>query len=217
MKSRTEGLQKKTKFALAKKVFAHTAAYDGMITNYLTALADDAELHGEACPKRGDYPATFTLQLTKVQDMRYGENPHQGAAFYRDAAPAPGTLAGWHQLQGKELSFNNIADSDAAWECVKTFDVPACVIVKHANPCGVAIGAERGRGLLEGVQDRPDVGLRRHHRLQPHAGRRGRRGRGAPVRRGRDRAVGHAGSAQIFAAKQNVRVLEVALPEARMR
>ncbi|MEP6506296.1 MAG: bifunctional phosphoribosylaminoimidazolecarboxamide formyltransferase/IMP cyclohydrolase, partial [Betaproteobacteria bacterium] len=73
----TEGLQKKTKFALAKKVFAHTAAYDGMITNYLTALADDAELHGEAVPARGDYPATYTLQLTKVQDMRYGENPHQ--------------------------------------------------------------------------------------------------------------------------------------------
>ncbi|MFL6695994.1 MAG: bifunctional phosphoribosylaminoimidazolecarboxamide formyltransferase/IMP cyclohydrolase, partial [Vitreoscilla sp.] len=111
-----EGLQRKTKFALARKVFAHTAAYDGMITNYLTALEDGAEGHGDAVPKRGDYPATFTLQLTKVQDMRYGENPHQGAAFYRDAQPAPGTLAGWHQLQGKELSFNNIADSDAAWE-----------------------------------------------------------------------------------------------------
>ncbi len=134
--------QRRTRFALAKKVFAHTAAYDGMITNYLTALAEDAENHGDAVPARGDYPATFTLQLAKVQDMRYGENPHQSAAFYRDAQPAAGTLSGWHQLQGKELSFNNIADSDAAWECVKTFDVPACVIVKHANPCGVAIGAD---------------------------------------------------------------------------
>ena len=84
------GLQKKTKFALAKKVFAHTAAYDGMITNYLTALADDAELHGEAVPARGDYPATFTLQLTKVQDMRYGENPHQAprSTATRNRSPA---------------------------------------------------------------------------------------------------------------------------------
>ena len=151
----SEGLRKKTKFALARKVFAHTAAYDGMITNYLTALEDGAENHGEAVPKRGDWPATFTLQLTKVQDMRYGENPHQGAAFYRDAQPAPGTLAGWHQLQGKELSFNNIADSDAAWECVKTFDVPACVIVKHANPCGVAIGSSAAEAYAKAFKTDP--------------------------------------------------------------
>ena len=72
--------------------------------------------------------------------MRYGENPHQFAAFYREAQPAPGTLATYHQLQGKELSYNNIADADAAWECVKAFEQPACVIIKHANPCGVAIG-----------------------------------------------------------------------------
>ena len=79
------------------------------------------------------------MQFEKLQDMRYGENPHQSAAFYRDATPVPGGLASYRQLQGKELSYNNIADSDAAWECVKTFGEPACVIIKHANPCGVAV------------------------------------------------------------------------------
>ena len=121
-----------TRFALAKKVFTHTAGYDGAISNYLTGL--DAE------NKSLDYPERLTLQFARVQDMRYGENPHQSAAFYRDLQPAPGSLASYTQLQGKELSFNNIGDADAAWECAKTFVEPACVIVKHANPCGVAIG-----------------------------------------------------------------------------
>ena len=121
-----------TRFALAKKVFTHTAAYDGAISNYLTGL--DTGL------KSQDYPERLTLQFAKVQDMRYGENPHQSAAFYRDSEPAPGSLASYAQLQGKELSYNNVGDADAAWECVKTFSDPACVIVKHANPCGVAIG-----------------------------------------------------------------------------
>jgi len=135
------GLQRSTKFQLAKKVFAHTAAYDGMITNYLTALEPGSEDKTEAVPTRAEYPAVFNLQLHKVQGMRYGENPHQSAAFYKEATVAEGLLAGWTQIQGKELSFNNIADADAAWECVKAFDAPACVIVKHANPCGVAVGA----------------------------------------------------------------------------
>jgi phosphoribosylaminoimidazolecarboxamide formyltransferase/IMP cyclohydrolase len=135
------GLTRKTKFALARKVFAHTAAYDGTITHYLSALADGAEDRPAAVPQRSAYPEVFTLQLVKTQDMRYGENPHQSAAFYRERAPAPGTLASWRQLQGKALSFNNIADADAAWECVKTLAAPACVIVKHANPCGVAVAA----------------------------------------------------------------------------
>jgi phosphoribosylaminoimidazolecarboxamide formyltransferase/IMP cyclohydrolase len=130
-----------TKFMLARKVFAHTAAYDGMISNYLSSLQPGAEEAESAVPVREPYPAVYSLQLTKTQDMRYGENPHQSAAFYREAQPAAGTLASWHQLQGKALSYNNIADADAAWECVKTFDAPACVIVKHANPCGVAVGA----------------------------------------------------------------------------
>ena len=87
------------------------------------------------------FPDVLTLQLHKVQDLRYGENPHQTAAFYRDAQPVAGGLARYRQVQGKELSYNNIADADAAWECVKSFSEPACVIVKHANPCGVAVGA----------------------------------------------------------------------------
>ena len=119
-----------TRFALAKKAFGHTASYDGAIANWLTSLDAD------------DRPTTFPTELflgfVKVQEMRYGENPHQSAAFYRDLAPAPGSLASYVQLQGKALSYNNIADADAAWECVKTFPRAACVIVKHANPCGVA-------------------------------------------------------------------------------
>jgi len=130
-----------TKFRLAKKVFAHTAQYDGAITNYLTSLGEDKQ-HAT----RAGYPQTLNLHFEKVQDMRYGENPHQSAAFYRDMVPAPGSLANYRQLQGKELSYNNIADADAAWECVKTLggleQPAACVIIKHANPCGVAIGAD---------------------------------------------------------------------------
>jgi len=135
------GIRRATRFMLAQKVFAHTAAYDGMISNYLHALKPGAEEMPAAVPLRDAFPAVVNLQITKTQDLRYGENPHQAAAFYRDGRPAPGLLAGWTQLQGKELSYNNIADADAAWECVRTFDAPACVIVKHANPCGVAVGA----------------------------------------------------------------------------
>ncbi|QZA77135.1 bifunctional phosphoribosylaminoimidazolecarboxamide formyltransferase/IMP cyclohydrolase [Deefgea tanakiae] len=123
-----------TRKNLAKKAFSHTAAYDGAISNYLTALTSDGE--------KAAYPTRLNLQFEKVQDMRYGENPHQSAAFYRDLDPAAGSLANYKQLQGKELSYNNIADSDAAWECVKQFAEPACVIVKHANPCGVAVGKD---------------------------------------------------------------------------
>ncbi|SHH28345.1 bifunctional phosphoribosylaminoimidazolecarboxamide formyltransferase/IMP cyclohydrolase [Massilia sp. CF038] len=130
-----------TRFMLAKKVFAHTAQYDGAITNYLTSLGED-----KAHATRAAYPQTLNMTFEKVQDMRYGENPHQSAAFYRDLVPATGALASYKQLQGKELSYNNIADADAAWECVKSLGglgQPAgCVIVKHANPCGVAIGVD---------------------------------------------------------------------------
>jgi phosphoribosylaminoimidazolecarboxamide formyltransferase / IMP cyclohydrolase len=153
---KTGGVQRATKFALAKKVFAHTAAYDGMITNYLTALDVGAENSSATVPQRAEYPAVFNLQLTKTQDMRYGENPHQSAAFYREANVARGLLAGWTQLQGKELSYNNIADADAAWECVKTFaDAAACVIVKHANPCGVAVGANVGEAYAKAFKTDP--------------------------------------------------------------
>jgi len=120
-----------TRFRLARKAFSHTAAYDGAISNYLTARDETG------APQL--FPDRFNWQGAKVQDLRYGENPHQQATFYRDEAPAPGTIATYRQLQGKELSFNNIGDSDAAWECVQSFAEPACVIVKHANPCGAAI------------------------------------------------------------------------------
>jgi phosphoribosylaminoimidazolecarboxamide formyltransferase/IMP cyclohydrolase len=149
------GITRAMKFALAKKVYAHTAAYDGMITNYLGALQPGAEDQPAAVPAREAYPQVFNLQLHKVQGMRYGENPHQSAAFYREAAPAEGTLARWSQIQGKELSFNNIADADAAWECVKAFEQPACVIVKHANPCGVAVGATVLEAYQKALQTDP--------------------------------------------------------------
>ncbi|HZP88728.1 MAG TPA: bifunctional phosphoribosylaminoimidazolecarboxamide formyltransferase/IMP cyclohydrolase [Burkholderiales bacterium] len=127
-------LSRETRFELARKAFSHTAAYDGAISNYLTAV----DLEGN----KQTFPTQFNCSFAKVQDLRYGENPHQQAAFYADLRRVPGALAGYEQLQGKELSYNNIADADAAWECVKTFDAPACVIVKHANPCGVAVAAD---------------------------------------------------------------------------
>src|SRR5258705_5824667 len=133
MVERGGALSEGTRFALARKAFAHSAAYEAAIGNYLTGLGSDGEL--------APFPGRLTLQFEKVQDLRYGENPHQAAAFYRDGNPAPGGIAGYTQIQGKELSYNNIADADAAWECVKTFDQPACVIVKHVNPCGAAIAA----------------------------------------------------------------------------
>ena len=127
------GLSEATRFALAQKAFAHSAAYDAAIGDYLATLAGRE--------KPSPFPERLALRFEKVQDVRYGENPHQAAAFYRDASPVAGGIAGYNQVQGKELSYNNIADADAAWECVKTFDAPACVIVKHTNPCGAAIGA----------------------------------------------------------------------------
>jgi len=119
-----------TRFDLAIKAYEHTAAYDGMIANYF----------GRMVPGGNDnFPRTFNAQFTKTQDMRYGENSHQNSAFYVEKNPSAGSIATAQQLQGKELSYNNIADTDAALETVKLFDEPACVIVKHANPCGVAI------------------------------------------------------------------------------
>ena len=129
------GLSSATRFRLARKAFSLTAEYDGAISNYLTAL--------DGAGKLGEFPTRLNLQFDQVQTLRYGENPHQQAAFYRDLKPAPGTLANYQQLQGKELSYNNIADADAAWECVKSFSQTTCVIVKHANPCGVAVADQQ--------------------------------------------------------------------------
>ena len=142
LKERGGNLAYKTRFELARKAFTHTARYDATIANWLTAV-DENQLKGNAAPERAEYPTRLQLAFDKVQDLRYGENPHQTAAFYRDLTVPTGGIANYTQLQGKGLSYNNIADADATWECLKAFDaeVPACVIVKHANPCGVALGA----------------------------------------------------------------------------
>jgi phosphoribosylaminoimidazolecarboxamide formyltransferase/IMP cyclohydrolase len=199
-----------TKFRLAKKVFAHTAQYDAAITNYLTSLGPDKD-HAN----RAAYPQTLNLHFEKVQDMRYGENPHQTAAFYRDLVPAAGSLANYRQLQGKELSYNNIADADAAWECVKSlggFNMPAgCVIIKHANPCGVAIGAD----ALDAYQ--------RALKTDPTSAFGGIIAFNVPVDGPAAEAIAKlfvevliapaftAEALQIMSAKQNVRLLEIAL------
>ena len=134
MKANDAQLCQQTRFDLAVQAFEHTAAYDGAIANYLGNRLD----HDSDTPS--DFPRTFNTQFIKAQEMRYGENPHQRAAFYVEKNPAEPSVSTARQLQGKELSFNNVADTDAALECVKPFSEPACVIVKHANPCGVAIG-----------------------------------------------------------------------------
>jgi phosphoribosylaminoimidazolecarboxamide formyltransferase/IMP cyclohydrolase len=133
LKSNNGEISAATRFALAKKAFVHTARYDAAIANYLTSL--------DADNKRTTFPERLQLAFDKVDTMRYGENPHQQAAFYREPLAVPGSIASYEQLQGKELSYNNIGDADAAWESVKAFDTTTCVIVKHANPCGVALGA----------------------------------------------------------------------------
>jgi len=125
-----------TRFDLAIKAYEHTAAYDGAIANHFGSLVPGGS---------PTFPRTFNTQFHKVQEMRYGENPHQRAAFYVEAHPAEAGIATAQQLQGKELSYNNVADTDAALECVKNFSEPACVIVKHANPCGVAVAADIGK------------------------------------------------------------------------
>lgn len=129
------GLGDATRYHLARKVFAHTAQYDAAVSNYLGAISFDGD-------QREPFPLTYSVQFHKLQDMRYGENPHQQAAFYAEPSAGAGTIAAARQLQGKALSYNNIADTDAALQCVQTFTEPACVIVKHANPCGVGAASD---------------------------------------------------------------------------
>jgi phosphoribosylaminoimidazolecarboxamide formyltransferase/IMP cyclohydrolase len=144
------GLSYAERFALMLKAFEHTAAYDGMIANYLGTIDQAAEtLSTEG---RSDFPQTFNSQFIKAQEMRYGENPHQSAAFYVEAQKGEASIATAVQLQGKELSFNNVADTDAALECVKSFVKPACVIVKHANPCGVAVALDSEGGIRQAYE-----------------------------------------------------------------
>ena len=214
MRAHQNAVSYKTNLALAKKVFAHTAQYDGAIANYLSALGDDLDHKA-----RSAYPETLHLAFEKVQEMRYGENPHQSAAFYKDIYPVAGALANYTQLQGKELSYNNIADADSAWECVKSFTgniggVAACVIIKHANPCGVAVGASALEAYQKAFKTDPSSAFGGIIALNVTC----------------DGAAAEAISKQfvevliapsfsaeakaIFAAKQNVRLLEIPLGDA---
>ncbi|HEY8608733.1 MAG TPA: bifunctional phosphoribosylaminoimidazolecarboxamide formyltransferase/IMP cyclohydrolase [Noviherbaspirillum sp.] len=209
MKANAGEVSYDTRFALATKVFAHTAQYDGAITNYLSALGADRQ-HAT----RSAYPQTFNLHFEKVQEMRYGENPHQSAAFYRDLSPVAGSLANYRQLQGKELSYNNIADADAAWECVKTFEADACVIIKHANPCGVAVGANPLEAYDKAFKTDPTSafgGIIAFNRaLDGKAAE-------AVAKQFVEVLIAPAFTAearQVFAAKQNVRLLEIPLANA---
>ncbi len=149
-----------TKFRLSVTAFNRVAQYDCAISDYLSAVVyPESGFTEETVPTRGIFPAQINYNLHKVQDLRYGENPHQQSAFYREGNPLVGSLVTGVQLQGKELSYNNIADADAAWECVKSFDAAqdgaACVIVKHANPCGVAVGADALMAYSKAFQTDP--------------------------------------------------------------
>jgi phosphoribosylaminoimidazolecarboxamide formyltransferase / IMP cyclohydrolase len=146
----------KTKLGLSIAAFNRISQYDGAISDYLSAIQLGDEVPaGDAAPTLNLFAGQSNGRFVKVQDLRYGENSHQQAALYRDLFPAPGSLVMSKQLQGKELSYNNIADADAAWECVKSFDTPACVIVKHANPCGVAIGVDALEAYSKAFQTDP--------------------------------------------------------------
>jgi phosphoribosylaminoimidazolecarboxamide formyltransferase/IMP cyclohydrolase len=207
-----DGVAYDTRFMLAKKVFAHTAQYDGAITNYLTSLGED-----KAHATRAAYPQTLNMSFEKIQDMRYGENPHQSAAFYRDLAPAVGALANYTQLQGKELSYNNIADADAAWECVKSLgglgQSAGCVIVKHANPCGVAIGVDAFDAYTRALQTDPTSAFGGIIALNTELDAKTAE---AVAKLFVEVLIAPSFSAEaraIMAAKQNVRLLEIALGE----
>jgi phosphoribosylaminoimidazolecarboxamide formyltransferase/IMP cyclohydrolase len=139
MNANNDSLTYQTRFDLAIAAYEHTAAYDGMIANYFGKMLP---AHGSEEAQASKFPRTFNSQFIKTQDLRYGENSHQAAAFYTEAEPEDASVSTAKQIQGKALSYNNIADTDAALECVKEFEEPACVIVKHANPCGVAIGGD---------------------------------------------------------------------------
>ena len=199
------GVTELTRFQLAVSAFNRISQYDGAISDYLSSLDLSTE-------QRSIFPGQANGRFIKLQDLRYGENPHQLAAFYRDTHPAPGSLVTALQLQGKELSYNNIADADAAWECVKSFDSPACVIVKHANPCGVGL-AEDALGAY-----------RKAYLTDPTSAFGGIIAFNCPVDIATAQALGQqfvevlmapsfSGEAlQLLQTKANVRVLQIALP-----
>ncbi|MGK6305689.1 bifunctional phosphoribosylaminoimidazolecarboxamide formyltransferase/IMP cyclohydrolase [Variovorax sp. DT-64] len=197
-------LSRKTKFAFSVAAFNRISQYDGAISDYLSGLQEDGT--------HALFPAQSNGRFVKLQDLRYGENPHQQAAFYRDLYPAPGSLVSAKQLQGKELSYNNIADADAAWECVKSFDTPACVIVKHANPCGVAIGKDAHEAYAKAFKTDPTSafgGIIAFNRPLDRAAAEAVSKQFVEVLM----APGYAPEAlEVFKSKVNVRILEIALP-----
>ncbi len=194
-----------TLFKLSIAAFNRISNYDAAISDYLSSINADGS--------RNAFPAQVNSRFVKLQDLRYGENPHQEAAFYRDLYPAPGSLVTAQQLQGKELSYNNIADADAAWEAVKSFNSTACVIVKHANPCGVALGEDALSAYSKAFQTDPSSAFGGIIAFNVTV----------------DKVAAEAVSKQfvevliapdfsadalaIFAAKANVRVLKIALPQ----
>ncbi|MFC5609127.1 bifunctional phosphoribosylaminoimidazolecarboxamide formyltransferase/IMP cyclohydrolase [Variovorax soli] len=204
-------LSDKTKFAFSVAAFNRIADYDGAISDFLSAVDFDAS-QGQPAPVRTLFPGQSNGRFVKLQDLRYGENPHQQAAFYRDLYPAPGSLVTARQLQGKELSYNNIADADAAWECVKSFDLPACVIVKHANPCGVAVGADAHEAYSKAFKTDPTSafgGIIAFNRTVDLAAAQAVSKQFVEVLM----APGYTSEAlEVFKSKVNVRILEIALP-----
>jgi phosphoribosylaminoimidazolecarboxamide formyltransferase/IMP cyclohydrolase len=196
-------LSDKLRFALSVAAFNRIANYDAAIGNYLSAINEDGT--------HAAFSAQSNSNFVKLQDLRYGENPHQSAAFYRDLYPAPGSLVTAKQLQGKELSYNNIADGDAAWECVKSFEVPACVIVKHANPCGVAVGKDALESYSKAFQTDPTSafgGIIAFNRVVDGAAAQAVSKQFVEVLM----APGYTSEAlAVFKAKANVRVLEISL------
>jgi phosphoribosylaminoimidazolecarboxamide formyltransferase / IMP cyclohydrolase len=193
-----------TRFSLAVAAFNRISSYDAAISDYLSRIQGDGSL--------ALFPAQANGRFVKLQDLRYGENPHQQAAFYRDLHPAPGSLVTARQLQGKELSYNNIADADAAWECVKSFAMPACVIVKHANPCGVAIAADPLQAYRKAFKTDPTSafgGIIAFNRMVDAAAAQAVSRQFVEVLMAPDFS---AEALEIFKAKANVRVLQIAMP-----
>ncbi|WP_027017285.1 bifunctional phosphoribosylaminoimidazolecarboxamide formyltransferase/IMP cyclohydrolase [Comamonas composti] len=207
-------LSDKLRFALSVAAFNRIAQYDGAISDYLSSVKfEDEKLSEEYVPERSLFPAQSNGHFIKVQDLRYGENSHQQAALYRDLYPAPGSLVTGQQLQGKELSYNNIADADAAWECVKSFDEAACVIVKHANPCGVAVGKDAHEAYAKAFQTDPTSafgGIIAFNRTVDKAAAEAVVKQFVEVLMAPDFT---AEALEIFKPKVNVRLMKIALPQ----
>ncbi len=203
----------KTKLQLSIAAFNRISQYDGAISDYLSALqVEEGVPAGDKAPALDLFPGQSNGRFVKVQDLRYGENSHQQAALYRDLYPAPGSLVTARQLQGKELSYNNIADADAAWECVKSFTTPACVIVKHANPCGVALGTDALAAYSKAFQADPTSAFGGIIALNTPLDERG----AAEIAKQFVEVLMAPGYSQaaldVFKAKANVRVLQIDLP-----